>query len=59
MSGVFNMKNIYCTHNILVGKPQGKRPLRISKRKWEYNIKTDLKEIEDVVSIDLAPDRDQ
>jgi hypothetical protein len=30
----------------LVGKPEGKRPLGISGRIWEDNIKMDLREIE-------------
>jgi hypothetical protein len=29
----------------LVGKPEGKRPLRRLKSRWEDNIKTDLVEI--------------
>jgi hypothetical protein len=29
---------------VLVGKPEGKRPLRIPKRSWEDNIKMGLKE---------------
>ena len=31
-------------HRFLVGKPEGKRPLRRPRRKWEDNIKTDLQE---------------
>jgi hypothetical protein len=27
---------------VLVGKPEGKRPLKRSRRRWEYNIKMDL-----------------
>jgi hypothetical protein len=30
---------------VLVGKPEGKRPLGIYRRKWEDNIKKDLREI--------------
>jgi hypothetical protein len=30
---------------ILVGKPEGKRPLGRSRRRWVDNIKTDLREI--------------
>jgi hypothetical protein len=30
---------------ILVGEPEGKRPLRRSRRRWVYNIKLDLGEI--------------
>jgi hypothetical protein len=31
-------------HKMLVGKPEGKRPLEINKRRWE-DIKMDLREI--------------
>jgi hypothetical protein len=31
--------------SVLVGKPEGKRPLGISRRKWEYNIKMDLRKV--------------
>jgi len=29
-------------HRVLVGKPEGKRPLGRPRRRWEDNIKTDL-----------------
>ena len=29
---------------MLVGKPEGKRPLGRPRRRWEYNIKMDLQE---------------
>ena len=32
-------------HKILVGKPEGKRPLGRPRRRWEDNIKTDLQEV--------------
>jgi len=32
-------------HRVLVGKPEGKRPLGRPRRKWEDNIKTDLQEV--------------
>jgi hypothetical protein len=32
-------------YRILVGKPQGKRPLRRPRRRWVHNIKIDLREI--------------
>jgi hypothetical protein len=31
---------------VLVGKTEGKRPLGRSRRKWEDNIKLDVREIE-------------
>jgi hypothetical protein len=31
---------------VLVGRPEGKRPLGISRRRWEDNIKMDLRETE-------------
>jgi hypothetical protein len=48
-------------HRILVGKPEGKRPLERPRRRSLGNIKMDLREIvEDGVDwIDLAQDRDQ
>jgi hypothetical protein len=33
-------RNVY---RILVGKPEGKRPLGRSRRRWEGNIRMDLK----------------
>ena len=32
-------------HGVLVGKPEGKRPLRRPRRRWEDNIKLDLQEV--------------
>jgi len=34
-------------HTILVGQPEGKRPLRRLRYRWEDNIKMDLKDWED------------
>jgi len=31
--------------SVLVGKPEGKRPLGIPRRRWEDNIKMDLQEV--------------
>jgi hypothetical protein len=31
--------------NLLTGKPRGKRPLGSSRRRWEHNIRTNLKYI--------------
>jgi hypothetical protein len=36
-------RNLY---RILMGMPEGKRPLGKPRRRWEDNIKTDLREIE-------------
>jgi hypothetical protein len=48
-------------YRILVGKPEGKRPLGRPIHRWVDNIKKDLREIgwDDMDSIDLAQDRDQ
>ena len=32
-------------HRVLVGKPEGKRPLGRPRRRWENNIKMDLQEV--------------
>jgi hypothetical protein len=55
------MEEMRNTYNILVGKPEGKKPFRISKRSWENNIRMDLREIgwEGVDWIGLAQDRDR
>ena len=46
-------------YRILVGKPEGQRPLGRSRRRWEDNIKMDLQEVECGVMdwIELAQDR--
>ena len=36
-------------HRVLVGKPEGKRPLGRPRRRWEVNIKMDLQEVVGVV----------
>jgi hypothetical protein len=36
-------------HRVLVGKPEGKRPLGKHRRRWEDNIKMDLQEVGGVV----------
>jgi transcription termination factor 2 len=47
--------------SVLVGKPEGKRPLGRPKRRWKDNIKTDLREtgIDRANWIQLAQDRVQ
>jgi hypothetical protein len=49
-------KNVYM---LLVGKPEGKRPLRRSRCRWMHNIKMDLVVIGlgDLAWSDLAQDR--
>jgi len=44
-----------------VGKPEGKRPLGRTRRRWEDNIKMDLQEVgcEGMDWIELAQDRDR
>ena len=32
-------------HRVLVGEPEGKRPLGRLRRRWEGNIKMDLQEV--------------
>jgi hypothetical protein len=32
-------------HRVLVGKPEGRRPLGRPRRRWEDNIKMDLQEV--------------
>jgi hypothetical protein len=48
-------------YRILVGKPEGKRPMGRPRRRWMDNIKMDLKEIgwDGIHWIDLAQDRDR
>jgi hypothetical protein len=48
-------------YRVLVGRPEGKRPLGRPRRRWEDNIKTDLKEIgiDGANWISLAKDRVQ
>jgi hypothetical protein len=48
-------------YRILVGKPEGKRPLGRPRRRWVDNVQIDLGEIgwDGVDWIELAQDRDQ
>jgi len=47
-------------HRVLVGKPEGKRPLGRPRRRWEDNIQIDLQEAGGVRGdwMELAQDRD-
>jgi hypothetical protein len=48
-------------YRILVGRPEGRRPLGRPRRRWEDNIKIDLQEVgwNGVAWIDMAEDRDR
>jgi hypothetical protein len=48
-------------YRVLVGKPEGKIPLRRPRRRWEGNIKMDIQEMgyESMDWIELAQDRDR
>jgi len=48
-------------YRVLLGKPEGKRPLGRPRRRWEDNIKMDLYEVGcgGVDWIDMAQDRDR
>jgi hypothetical protein len=55
------MGEVRGAYNILVGRPEGRRPLGRHRRRWEDNIEMDIREIwfGDVDWIDLAQDRDR
>jgi hypothetical protein len=48
-------------YRVLVGKPEGKRPLGRPTRRWEDNIKMDLQEVGRIRGdwMELAQDRDR
>jgi len=48
-------------HRVVVGKPEGKRPLGKSRHRYEDNIKMDLQEVGcgGMYWIELAEDRDR
>jgi hypothetical protein len=58
---VARMGEVKGAYNILVGRPEGRRPLGRPRRIWEDNIKMDLREIGfgDVDWIHLAQDRNR
>jgi hypothetical protein len=58
---VARMGEVRGAHNILFGRPEGRRPLGRPRRRWEDSIKMDLWEIGfgDVDWIHLAQDRDR
>jgi hypothetical protein len=48
-------------YKVLVGKPEGKKPLRRPRRRWGDNIKMDLQEVGCgiMACIELAQERDR
>jgi len=48
-------------NRVLVGKPEGRRPLGRPRLRWEDNMRMDLREVgcECVDWMELAPDRDR
>jgi len=48
-------------HSVMVGKPEGKRPLGRLRRRWEDNIKMDIQEVGGCCGdwMELAQDRDR
>ena len=47
-------------HRVLVGKPEGKRPLGRPRRRWEDKVKMDLQEVGGGGDwMELAQDRDR
>ena len=55
------MEQFRNTYRVLVGKPESKRPLGRPRRRWEDNIKMDLREVGCDLRdwIALAEDRDE
>jgi hypothetical protein len=55
------MGEVWGAYNILVGRPEGRKPLRRHRCRWEDNIKMNLGEIGfgDVDWIHWAQDRDR
>ena len=58
---VAHMEQSRNAYRVLVGKPEGKRPLRRTRCRWEDNIKMDLREVgcDPGEWIAFAEDRDQ
>ena len=57
---VARMGDMTGAYRVLVGRPEGKRLLVRSRRRWEYNIKKDLQKVEWGMDwIDLAQNRDR
>ena len=58
---VARMEDKRGVYRVLVGKPEGKRPLGKPRRRWEDNTKMDLQEVGfgGMDWIELAQDRDK
>ena len=58
---VARMEQLRNAYRVLVGKPDGKRPLGRPRRRWEDNIRMAFREVgcDPGEWIDLAEDRDQ
>ncbi|KAJ4443346.1 hypothetical protein ANN_05014 [Periplaneta americana] len=58
---VARMGEYRSAYGVLVGRPEGKRPLGRPRRRWEDNVKMDLREVgyDDRDWINLAQDRDR
>ena len=58
---VASMRERKGVYRVLVGKPEGRRPLGRPRCRWEDNIKTDLQEMGcgGLDWIELAQDRDR
>ena len=58
MAGMGEGRGVY---RVLVGKPEGERPLGIPRRRWKDNTKMDLQEVGcgGMDWIELAQDRDR
>jgi hypothetical protein len=58
---VARMREERGVHTVLVGKPEGKRPLGKPRRRWEDNIKMDVQEVGEGRGewVELAQDRDR
>jgi len=55
------IKTHFVFSNFFVGKPEGRRPLRRPRHRWEDNIRMDLREVgcECVDWMELAQDRER
>ena len=61
MGHVASMGERRGVYRVLVEKPEGKRLLGRTRRRWEDNIEIDLQEVgcEGIDRVDLAQDRDR